>query len=254
MNRFEVDGLPLATLYAGTDLGGRVSELGFAIGVNAFLHAGRALGSVKAFKAAMQAVVAHGAIAAAVAGLLVEHRRDLGGHLISRDLVRMREVRAGELRTVQERRKRMCRGSWVVGGNIVCGVGKLRGGSQRDQNQSDTTEKTLHSLDNTVISQGCVAAGSALKKKGGTSGVLTRAGRPVTQLALERLAFEKILRITNFVNRSVETVAQIHASIQIYVGLSGDNPEFWLKFSAIATSFAVIPSASWVTRVRRTRL
>ena len=166
----------------------------------------------------------------------------------------MRKVRAGQLGPVQERRELMGRGSWVVGGNIVCGVGKLRGSSQRDQNESDTTDKTLHSLDNTVLGRGCVTADWALKKKGGTSGILTRAGRPVTQLALERLAFEKILSITNFVNRSVETVAQRHASIQIYVGQSGNNPEFWLRFSAIATSLAVIPLASCVTRARRTRL
>jgi len=81
---------------------------------------------MKAFKATMQTVMSHGAIAAAVAGFLVEDRRHLRGHLISRYLIGMREIRAGELSTVQEWRKRMGGRRWVVGWNIVCGVGKLR--------------------------------------------------------------------------------------------------------------------------------
>jgi len=81
---------------------------------------------MKAFKAAMQAIVSHRTITAAVTRLLVKHGRDLCGHLISRHLVGMREVRAGKLGTVQEWGKLMDGWAWVVGGNIVCRVGKLR--------------------------------------------------------------------------------------------------------------------------------
>ena len=48
---------------------------------------------------------------------------------------------------------------------------------------------------------------SVPQKKGGTIGVLNRAGRPVTQLALERWS-EKILSDSKMWSRSLNTVAR----------------------------------------------
>ena len=107
MDAFKIDRLPLTAFDARADLRRRLSQLCLAIGVNAFLHAGRALCPVKDFKAAMQAVVAHRTIAVAVAGLLVQHRRNLCGHLVRSHLVRMREIWPGKLRATEDGRQRM---------------------------------------------------------------------------------------------------------------------------------------------------
>ena len=92
MDAFKIDRLPLTAFDARADLRRRLSQLRLAIGVNAFLHAGRALCPVKDFKAAMQAIVLQISVAMAIARLLMENRRNLRRHLIRRHLIRVSEI------------------------------------------------------------------------------------------------------------------------------------------------------------------
>ena len=91
---FEVYVLPFAALYACSDLAGGFAFLGLLVGVDGLFHAGGAGCSVGSFKAAVQAVVSEGAIAVAVAGLLMENRWNLSGHFVHDYLVGMREIDA----------------------------------------------------------------------------------------------------------------------------------------------------------------
>jgi len=50
---------------------------------------------MSSFKAAMEAIVSHCTVAMAVAGLLVEDFRDLGGHLVGGYLVGVGEIDSG---------------------------------------------------------------------------------------------------------------------------------------------------------------
>src|SRR3569833_126361 len=84
---------------AGADLGWGFAGLGHCIGVEGFLRACGALGTVVALVAATQAGVAAGAISPAVAGKLVDDVPDLGGLLVDVHLPGVLEVLAGELRT-----------------------------------------------------------------------------------------------------------------------------------------------------------
>jgi len=76
----------------------------------------------------------------------MKNRRDLRGHLVRSDLVRMRKIRAGELRAAENGRQGMCRRRDVVRGNVESWIRELCRRCQCDQNESDTTEKTLHAL------------------------------------------------------------------------------------------------------------
>ena len=113
---------------AGANLRGRPGGLGFVVGVKAFLGAGRALGAVQVFIATVQAGVAEGAIAAAVAGQLIDDAGNLRGQLVDANLPVVAEVRARQLGAVKNRRQ--CtdveRRRRMVGGNIFRGIRKLR--------------------------------------------------------------------------------------------------------------------------------
>lgn len=113
---------------AGANLRGRPTGLGFVVGVKAFLGAGGTLGAVRIFIATVQAGVAERAIAAAVAGQLIDHAGNLRGQLVYARLPVVLEVRPGQLRSVKNRRQ--CadaeRRGWVVGGNVFRRIRKLR--------------------------------------------------------------------------------------------------------------------------------
>jgi len=64
---------------AGANLRGRPASLGLVVGVEAFLGAGGALGGVRRLVATVQAGVAQGAVAAAVAGQLINNAGDQRG-------------------------------------------------------------------------------------------------------------------------------------------------------------------------------
>src|SRR5579864_1834170 len=100
----QIDLLPFSFNDSGADLGGGLAFFVFLVGVVEFLQAGRALRPMRAFKAAMQAVVAH-AVAIAVARLLVEHVRDLRCQLIGVPLVGVLGVRAPQVRLGQDGRQ-----------------------------------------------------------------------------------------------------------------------------------------------------
>ena len=95
----ECDAFVVAVGDAGADFGGGLALPGHAISVDAFFGAGGALGAVQALKAAAQAGVAEGAIAAAVAGQLIKDVPDFCGLLVDMNLPGILEVRACELST-----------------------------------------------------------------------------------------------------------------------------------------------------------
>jgi hypothetical protein len=79
------------------------------------------------FEAAMQAVVAHRPVAAAVARLLIEDVRNLGRHLVGDNLIGMLEVLAGELIAGHNRGKRLLGSVQIVSGNVrrrICVLGR----------------------------------------------------------------------------------------------------------------------------------
>src|SRR5580704_10146085 len=92
---FEIDLLVRVLSDAGADLGRRLSGLGHCVSVESLLRAGGALRPVVALEATAQAGVSQGAVAAAVAGKLVEHIPDLRGLLIDVHLPGIAEVFAG---------------------------------------------------------------------------------------------------------------------------------------------------------------
>jgi len=89
----------------GANLRGRPSCLGFVVGVKTFLGTGRALRGVHVFIATVQAGVAERAIAAAVAGQLIDDAGNLRGQLVDANLPVVAEVRARQLRSVKNRRQ-----------------------------------------------------------------------------------------------------------------------------------------------------
>ncbi len=102
---FEVDALVLMAGDAGADLSGGLAGLGQAIGVEGFLSAGGALGSMQALVAATQAGVAQGAIAAAVAGQLIDDIANFDCLLIDVDLPGIAEVLTGEFGASEDGRQ-----------------------------------------------------------------------------------------------------------------------------------------------------
>ena len=101
----EIDGLVVVARDAGANLRGCPASFGLVVGVEAFLGAGGALGAVQVFIATVQAGVAEGAIAAAVAGQLIDDAGNLRGQLVDANLPVVAEVRARQLRSVKNRRQ-----------------------------------------------------------------------------------------------------------------------------------------------------
>src|SRR5580704_14773968 len=115
---FKIDRVPLAAFNPRANLGRRQALFRLLVGVDTLFHACGADGAVGSFKAAVQAIVAHRPVAVAVAGLLVQNRRNLRGHLVGSDLIGMREVDSCELVPAQNRRQLLCRSMGVVGRNV----------------------------------------------------------------------------------------------------------------------------------------
>ena len=101
----EVDGLVFVAGDGFADLGWVFAEFGLLVGEEALLGASGALGAVQAFKAAAQAGVAEGAVAAAVAGELVGDAGDFSYVLIDVDLPGVAEVVSGKFGAGQEGRQ-----------------------------------------------------------------------------------------------------------------------------------------------------
>jgi hypothetical protein len=97
--------------------------------------------------------------------------------------------------------------------------GELSSSRQRDQNKGNSTEKTLHITMISLFRGGSCDLTWPQAKKGGTTGVLYRAGRPVTQLALERVVRETFERSTKAcsVNYCSTGMAIIQIIVYIYV-------------------------------------
>src|SRR5579863_2823760 len=98
----KIDALPLAGHDALTNLVRRLLlSRGHQVGVVELFEAGFTDGRMLAFVAAVQAGVAHGLIATAVAGLLVNDLRDLGGKRKSMALHRLPLCADGSLDLVR---------------------------------------------------------------------------------------------------------------------------------------------------------
>src|SRR4029077_11638655 len=74
----------------------RSTFLVLLVGIVSLFQAGGTAGAVRAFKATMQAVMAH-AVAIAIAGLLVKHRRNLSCQIVGVSLIGRLSVSAPEL-------------------------------------------------------------------------------------------------------------------------------------------------------------
>ena len=80
---FEVDGLIFVTGNGGADFGWCSAKFGLLVNEEAFFGASRAFGAMQALKAASQAGMAEGAIAAAVAGQLIGDAADFRHLLVN---------------------------------------------------------------------------------------------------------------------------------------------------------------------------
>ena len=96
------------------------------------------------FEAAMQAVVAKGAIAVAIAGFLMKDSGNPGGHLIGSDLVGMGEVLAGELVTAHDWGQLFGGSARVISRNVVEGVRPLSRCGQGQESQSQGAKESFH--------------------------------------------------------------------------------------------------------------
>jgi hypothetical protein len=168
----QVDVHPSAFFDFLANLSRRFAALGFLVGEGGFLHADGTFSAVEAFKAGVEAVMAHGFVATAVAGHLVQHRLNLcvRGHLIDRDLIRVDEVDAGELGTAQHRRQRLGGGAVVVGRNVRGGVTPLGTCGDGQQGDSGERQETLHTHDDSVTTQ-CVIRQRLTRRKRRIAGV-----------------------------------------------------------------------------------
>jgi len=124
---FEINALVLMPGDRLANLGRRLAELGLLIGVEAFLGAGGAFRSMQSLEAAAQARMPQGAIAATVAGQLVDHAADLGHLLIDVYLPVKTKILTGQLiaRHNGGERRELKGSRRMIGGHIVCGVGPL---------------------------------------------------------------------------------------------------------------------------------
>jgi len=101
----EIDLLPFSLDDSGANLSGRFAFLMLLVGVVELLQASRALRSVGALKAAMQAVVAH-AVAISVARLLVQDVGNLRGELVGVRLVRILRISSPQIGLGENPRQR----------------------------------------------------------------------------------------------------------------------------------------------------
>src|ERR1700674_339752 len=109
-SRFEVYLLPLALDDGLTHLCRRPTLLVLLVGIVNLLEADSTAGAVRAFKATMQAVMAH-AVAIAIAGLLVKHRWNLSCQIVGMSLIRRSSVGAPELVFAEDGRQ-LCALGW----------------------------------------------------------------------------------------------------------------------------------------------
>ena len=148
---FEDDGFVFVACDGGTDLGRGLAELGLLGGEEAFLGAGGALGAVEGLKATAETGVAECAVAAAVAGELVDDVADFSSLLVDVDLPGVAEVFAGELGAGEDGRKfrDLEWGGGMVGRDVVCGVGPLSvadgsGGGEQNGGEPAESRADLH--------------------------------------------------------------------------------------------------------------
>src|SRR6202521_2549779 len=142
-SRFEVYLLPLALDDGLTNLCRRPTLLVLLVGIVNLLEAGSTAGAVRAFKATMQAVMAH-AVAIAIAGLLVKHLRNLSCQIVGVSLIGRLSVGAPELVFAKDGRQ-FCplgRGSGVESRhpNLFLAGCPLCRHQQRDQKQENDGE------------------------------------------------------------------------------------------------------------------
>src|SRR3984893_1432484 len=109
-SRFEVYLLPLALDDALLNLCRRPALLVLLVGIVNLFEAGSAPGPVRVFKAAVQAAMAH-AVAIAIAGLLVKHRRNLSCQIVGVSLIGRSSVGAPELVFAKDGRQ-LCALGW----------------------------------------------------------------------------------------------------------------------------------------------
>src|ERR1700728_3544731 len=89
----QIDGFVVVSGNSSANLRGRPAGLGLVVGVEAFLGTGGALGTMRIFKATVQAGVAELAITAAIARQLVNDAWNLGGQLVNVHLPGIAKVR-----------------------------------------------------------------------------------------------------------------------------------------------------------------
>src|SRR2546425_5794002 len=99
----QINLLPIAFDNSRADLPRRLALLVHCVAVVKLLQTSAALRAVSAREAAVQAVVSHAAIAVAIAGLLMDHLRNLRRQLISMSLIWELGVLSPKLVLVQDR-------------------------------------------------------------------------------------------------------------------------------------------------------
>src|ERR1035437_10339010 len=117
----QIDALVLVADNGGANLRGSLAQLGLLVSKEAFLGAVGTLRAVRGLIATVQAGVAQGAVATAIAGKLIDHAADLDRLLITVDLPWIAEVFAGEFLAGKNRRQgaHLERRGGMVGRNIV---------------------------------------------------------------------------------------------------------------------------------------
>jgi len=150
---FEVDRLEFVAGDALANLGRGLACFVLREGIEGFFGAGGTFRAVQTFIATAQAGVAESAIAAAVAGELVEQVADLRSLLIDMPLPGILEVLAGELCAGKDGRQgRHLQGcGWMVGGHVIGRVGPLGvagGGKDKYAKRQNPTvpDQLLHEI------------------------------------------------------------------------------------------------------------
>ena len=177
--------MPVAALDACANLCRGLPLHGLLVGVGALFHAGGAGGSVGALEATVQAVVSQNTVAVAVAGFLMQHLGNFGGHLIYSHLVGVGEVLSGELAAAQNMRQWLAGWGGVVGGHVIGGVGPLCGRGHGYKSQDQAAKNSLHVAHHKWRGEGSSNQGRGVaeerefvkgKKKGGMNGTLFMPG------------------------------------------------------------------------------
>ena len=139
----EVDLLVGVLGNAGADLGRRFACFRHGVGVERLLRTGGALGAVIGLVTAAQASVAKRAVAAAVAGELVDHGSNLDSLLIDVHLPRILEMLAGQFGAGKDGRQcgDLERRRGVVRRNVFRGVRPLSIAGSGDSEHGDAQEQ-----------------------------------------------------------------------------------------------------------------